>query len=332
MEEQGTELNQEPGRVLGFSRARLRWGVIIVVLVGLGLVGTWLIASGAWRAWRAVASVDGARITRAELEEHEAFMVKQGRLRAEALTDPALKKRIERSVLNDLITRRILLVEAERLKIRVDPAEADAIFNKEHGGQPGESMLAETAKRRDEDLRRLREEVRLQLLTTRLRDRITQGLSVRDEDVVEYYEAHKQAFASPAATHLRLLIVESREEANRLRAQAMQGVDFGALVRRHSTGGGKGHGGDLGWVDLRMLPPAIAAAVASTPPRGITPVVEAKGRFYVVQVEGRRSSRQFSLAEVQGQIEQMLLVERKLAKFTEWLEERRRNARIEIYL
>ena len=81
-----------------------------------------------------------------------------------------------------------------------------------------------------------------------------------------------------------------------------------------------------------MLPAPIAKAVDGIPQTGVTPVIEAKGGFYVLRVEGRRPPRQMPLAEVKEQLVQMVTAQRKQAKFTEWLEERRRAAKIDIYL
>lgn len=87
----------------------------------------------------------------------------------------------------------------------------------------------------------------------------------------------------------------------------------------------------MGWVDLRLLPQSIATAVAAIPQKGITPVVEAQGRYYIVRVEGRQAPRRIPLAEVKDQLAKTLLAERKRATFADWLQERRRNAKIEIY-
>jgi parvulin-like peptidyl-prolyl isomerase len=280
----------------------------------------------------AVARVDGTRITRKALDEHLAFLVRQGRLRPEVLADPESRQRVERSALDELITRQILLNEAQRLGVSVGPGEEDFAFGKTHGAQWGESKLVDTAKKTGEDVNRLRQEVRRQLFTTRLAEKVTSDVTVSDADVQRYYQAHQQAFSIPATSRLRLLIVDSRGVAERLRRRALAGEDFGKLVQEHAKGGAKERGGDLGWVDPGLLPPMIAAAVAATPKNGLTPVIEAKGRFYVVRVEDRQGLRQAPFSEVQEQIRGMLTAERKEAAFRAWLSERRRNARIEVYL
>lgn len=329
--EQSAEAGQR-AEVPKTSRARLVWGVVGVVLVAAAVFGAWLGFSGAWRAWGAVARVDGMRITRADLDRHMEFLTKQGRIRPEALADPARRKEAERAALEDLITRRLLLAEAERLKIVVAPGEEDMAFRTAHGGQPGEQKLIEAAKKQGEDLGRLRQEVRRQLLVTRLAEKVTEGVTVSDADVAKYYQAHPQVFTQPGAARLRLLVVDSREEAERVRAEALKGADFAGLVRQYSKGGHKDNGGDMGWVDPRILPATIAKAVEAIPRTGITPVIEGKGSFYVLRVEGRQASRQVPLAETKDRIQDVLTAERKQTKFGEWLDERRRAAKIAMYL
>jgi parvulin-like peptidyl-prolyl isomerase len=331
-EAESAEARKEARGVRGNFPARTWWGAVAVVLLAVAALGVWLWTSGSWKGWQAVAKVDGSRITRAELEEHLAFMANQGRIRPDVLTDASRRMDAERFALGDLIAWRLVLAEAERLNVVVEPGEEDMVFGKAHGAQFGESMLVETAKKTGEDVARLRLQVRRQLLMVRLRDKIAEDVSVSDDEVANYYESHRQAFVTPELAHLRLLLVGSREEAERLRNQALRGAEFATLAREHSMGGAQERGGDIGWVDLRMLPAAIATAVAPIPHTGITPVVEAKGGFYVVRVEGRQTPRQIPLAEVKGQIKERLTADRKQAKFAEWLEGLRRSARVQVYL
>jgi len=332
LEVESAEAQEEAGRPQGISPARILWGAAAAVLLAVAAFGLWLWTSGTWRGWQTVAKVDGSRISRAELEEHFAFLTKQGNFRADVLTDADRRLEAERFALDDLITWRLVLAEAERLRIVVEPGEEDMVFGKAHGAKFGESLLVERAKKAGEDIAALRQQVRRQLLMARLRDKIAEDVSVSDDEVSTYYDSHRQAFATPELAHLRLLLVDSREEAERLRNQVVQGADFATLAREHSKGGAQERGGDMGWVDPRMLPVAIATVVAAIPQTGVTPVVEAKGGFYVVRVEGRQTPRQIPFAEVKGQIRERLTAERKQAKFAEWLEGRRRSARVQIYL
>jgi foldase protein PrsA len=326
--EQGEESKVTPR----ITRIKLLWGIVGVALVALFVVGIWLGGSGTWRRWQSVASVDGKRITRGELDEHVTYLIKQGRFRLEPQADPARKKEVERAALDDLILRRLLQVEAERLQVKVGPGEEDVIFGQAHGGQPGESRLLAMAKKSGQDVEQVRQEVRRQLTMTRLAEKVTEGVTVSDEDVAKYYESHQELSAVPALTHLRLLVVESQERAEQLRQRILKGEDFGALARQNSLGGYKESGGEMGWVDPHVLPPPVTAAIEAIRDKGLTPVVETPNRFFVIRVEGRQGPRQRPLVEVKDWLTRTLLTERKRAKFAEWLEEHRRSAHIAIYL
>jgi parvulin-like peptidyl-prolyl isomerase len=214
----------------------------------------------------------------------------------------------------------------------VGPGEEDVIFGRTHGGAVGEAKLADMAKRTGQDAGRVRGEMQRQLLTTRLAEKVTADVAISDEDVRKYYETHPQVARSPGHVRVRILSVDSREKADQLRAQIVRGADFGTLVRQHSMGGYKESGGDTGWIDPRFLPGPVAAAAGAAAINALTPVVEVQGRFFVVKVEGREGPREVPLAEAKDRLGKALLAERKRMKFTEWLEERRRSARIEIYL
>lgn len=313
---------------------RRTWPLWIAVAAGVAALvgaGAWAWTKGPLKGWRGVASVNGSRISRTELDDHLGYLTKVGRLPAATPADDEARLALERAILDDLIVRRLLAVEAEKLKIRVEPGEEDVIFGQAHGGKPGDTKLSETSQKVGQDAERMRAEVRYQLLVKRLAEKITEGVALTDEEVVKYYGENQQAFVMPGAVKLRLLVTATREEADHLRQRIVAGGDFAAIARDHSQGAAKENGGDLGWVDLRTVPAAIADAVKAIPGTGITPVIPAGDKFFVLRVEGRQGSRQVPLAEVKEQLKPALLLERKRQKFSEWLAEVRNKANIEIY-
>jgi parvulin-like peptidyl-prolyl isomerase len=315
------------------SRRWLWVGIAVLLLIAAGGGGWWAWTSGPLKGWRAVASMDGQRITRTELDEYTAYLVKVGRLPGVVLTDTEKRAEIERAILDDLVNRRLLLAEIERRKIVLTPAEEQALQGKGAGAAPGTEKPAEAGKPPAQDDPQAREEVRRQLLVGRLAEQITENVAVSDDEVAKYYEDNRASFMVPGAAKLRLLVVATREEAEHLRQRvAGGGTDFAAVARDHSTGPAKEKGGDVGWVDVRMMPPAIGQAIAAIKETGMTPVVENGGKFYLLKVEGRQPARQVPLAELKEQLKPAMLLERRRAKFTEMLNELRKNAKVEVYL
>jgi len=318
-------------------RPWLWWAGGAAVVAALAAGGIWAWTQGPLKGYRAVAKVNADRITRAELNGHVAFLTKLGRIPPATPADEAAQAALDRAILDDLINRRLLMTEVERRQIRLEPKEEEAL-SRPPAGPAAEATPSDSAKpgaapppAPDQDPV-IREEVRRQILVGRLAEQVTGGISVSDEDVARYYGENRQAFIMPGAARLRLLLVATRAEAEHLRQRIAGGADFAAVARDHSQGPGKESGGDLGWVDLRMLPPALAQAVRAIPTTGLTPVVDAGEKFYVLRVEGRQGERLVPLAEVKEQLKPALLMEKKRARFGEMLAELRKNAAIEIYL
>jgi len=315
-------------------RPWLWWAGGAAVVAALAAGGIWAWTQGPLKGYRAVASVNAARITRAELDGHVAFLTKLGRIPPATPADEAAQVALDRAILDDLINRRLLMAEVERRQIRLEPKEEEAL-SRPPAAPGAEAQPSDPAKPGPPAADRdpvIREEVRRQILVGRLAEQVTGEIKVSDEDAAKYYGENRQAFIMPGAARLRLLLVTTRAEAEHLRQRIAGGADFAAVARDHSQGPGKESGGDLGWVDLRMLPPALAQAVQAIPTTGLTPVVDVGEKFYVLRVEGRQGERVVPLAEVKEQLKPALLMEKKRARFGEMLAELRKNAAIEIYL
>jgi hypothetical protein len=328
--------SEAPEPVRTKRRAWLWWGAGAVGVVLLFVGGVWAWTQGPLKGYRAVASVDGGRVTRNELDGHAAFLTKTGRLPVTTPADEAARVALDRVILDDLINRRLLLAEVDRRQITLDPKEEEALAGKPPApageakpSAPGAPPPAPAATEQDPAIR---EEVRRQLLVGRLIDKATEGVALSEAEVAKYYQENRQAFVVPGTARLRALVVATREEAEHLHKRIVGGADFAAIVRDHSKGPEADKGGDLGWVDLRMLPPALAEAVQAIPKTGVTPVVAGGDKFFILRVEGRQGERQVPLDEVKEQLRPALLVERKRAKFKEFLAELRKNAKVEIYL
>ena len=317
-------------------RAWLWWVAGAVAVVALVGAGAWAWTRGPLKGYRAVASVDGARITRSDLDAHMAFLTTLGRLPAAMTADENARAALDRAILDDLINRRLLTAEVDRRQIKLEAKEEEALAGKVELPAPPAKPSGPAAPGKAEASAAapdpaIRAEVRRQLLVGRLAEKVTEGVSLSDADIAKYYEENRQSFVVPGAARLRVLVVDTREEAEHLHKRIAAGGDFTAIVRDQTKGPAKESGGDVGWVDVRMLPPAIAEAVNAIPKTGLTPVVAGGDKFYILRIEGRQGERQVPLAEVKDQLKPALLLERKRAKFGEMLAELRKNAKIEIF-
>lgn len=93
----------------------------------------------------------------------------------------------------------------------------------------------------------------------------------------------------PEEVRARVIMVDSREEAESLIKRLQSGSEFAALARAFSKDGTAASGGDLGYARLDMLAPEIGSVVFSLGLGQITAFpVRSANEWFIIKVEGRQ--------------------------------------------
>ena len=126
-------------------------------------------------------------------------------------------------------------------------------------------------------------------------------------------------------------VQRTRKLAESIRAQAVAGTDFGALAKRYSRyAGPHGEDGDIGFLPMTTLQPAIRAGLDSVRVGGVSEVLINAAGFNVFRVTERKADRAYALeeikAELPGVVSEMLFRE----KLEEWVKGLRTKAHIQI--
>jgi parvulin-like peptidyl-prolyl isomerase len=91
-------------------------------------------------------------------------------------------------------------------------------------------------------------------------------------------------------------------------------------------------GGDLGWPNGTSYVPEFQAAVDKLAKGGMSGLVQSSYGYHIILVTDERAAKQQSLAEVKSQIQQIIVQKRKAESYQKFLDELRKNAKIEILL
>jgi len=134
------------------------------------------------------------------------------------------------------------------------------------------------------------------------------SVSVSDEEIGRYYQEQKEEFQAEADLyHALVILVQSQNEALRLRRELMEGASFSEIASRHSLDGSRFQGGDLGFVRLSALSPMIARAVSSMQPGSLSAPVKSELGYNLIRlVEVQRKGTTRALEEVRPVIEQRI--------------------------
>src|SRR5690242_10176347 len=142
-------------------------------------------------------------------------------------------------------------------------------------------------------------------------------ITISDDEVQKYYEAHKTEFVRPEQVALREIQVntqgKSADELPALKKKAetalkrvQDGEDFGEIAKRYSDSSTKDQGGYLGTYKRGELAKELEDKVFAMKRNQLTDVLETKQGFLILQVLEHYDEGQQSLDKVRNEITEKL--------------------------
>lgn len=243
-----------------------------------------------------------------------------------ASTEAAQKK----ALLDNLIDRRLLLAEAERVNVIVGTDEVEAAFGRARAGWDAGEFDANLSEH-DLTPAEFKTELRETLLVRKyFRDHLFSRIAVTDQEIETYIEAHPDALVEPEQVRARHLVVRTEEEAQRVLAEIKGGLAFEDAAMKYSLSpDGKG-GGDLGLFPRGVMPRVFDEVCFSLPPGQTSKVVAGDYGFYLFKVLEKRPQRLRSREAAREQVEALLRREKERAAEESKVAELRRLAVIEV--
>jgi len=227
-----------------------------------------------------------------------------------------------RQVLERLISEKAQLQLAGENGIRADESAIDQA--EQNIARQNQIDVAELRRRLQADgipLASFREELRNQILLTRLREREFASIRVSDLEV-EQFMRERQHSNDPASLELNLAhilvavpenageaqVAALRAKALRVQERARAGEDFARLAGEVSDApGAKQSGGVVGLRTADRYPPLFVEAAQALPPGGVSAIIRSGAGFHVVKVLEKRRSDVPGAQVVQSRARHILL-------------------------
>jgi peptidyl-prolyl cis-trans isomerase C len=272
-----------------------------------------------------VAVVNGEPVSRAAFER-ELQQLRVGGGEGSGPTDV-----LKSSVLDDLVSRTLLLQQAKARGIEVAPEQVERAFlaiRAEYPGTAFDDLLAQE-RLSVADLRaRLRDQLTVEKL---FREEVFSRVEVPDADVQRYFADHAAEFDEPERVHARQIVVRTREEAAKLREEVRRKPgSFADVASRASIAPEGKRGGDLGWFGKGQGMPEVFDVCFRLSPNAISDVVPSPFGFHVFQVLEKKSPSSRTLEQARPAIAARLLRERRAKAQEDYVAALRARAKIQI--
>lgn len=250
---------------------------------------------------RIVAVVNSQVVTSSELAERVVVAVRQ--MKRQNTPVPELHL-LERQVLERLILEKAQLQMAKETGLRVDEVQLDRALSKIAENNKMTLAAFRTALEGDGlKFERFREEIRNEIVLTRLRQReVDDKIQISDSEVdlyiaesqgpgasvgdVEYNIAHVLVRLPEQASPESIQTAKARAE--KVISEARGGADFAKLAASFSDAPDALAGGQMGWRAHDRLPELFASALKDLRPGDVSAVLRSPAGFHVLKLLERR--------------------------------------------
>lgn len=241
-------------------------------------------------------------ITRYELDDRVREVVRQLRKQDTPLPPTEM---LEKQILERMITDMLQQQYASENGVRVDDAQLNLAITRIAQQNKFSSADEFRAKLESEgiDYKKFREEIRNEIISTRLREREVESKIVISENEVDNYLANKARIGSAGEDfHLAHILVVVPEQASAEKIQAAReraeqalsklkgGADFAQIAAGMSDAKDALQGGDLGWRSGDSIPPLFMNILQDMKPGQISEVLRSPSGFHILKLIEKRSS------------------------------------------
>ncbi len=208
---------------------------------------------------------------------------------------------LERQMLERLIMDRVQLQFAKETGLRVDDAQLDQAIGRIAAGNKMTPQQFRAALEKDGvEYVKFREEIRGEIVTTRLREREVDSKLVISDGEIDNHLANQAASGGNEEYQLAHILLRAPESASpeqlqklRLRGEqalkrARAGDNFAELAAGFSDAPDALQGGSLGWRPLSRLPALYADVAGKLVDGQVSELLRSSAGFHIVKLLGKR--------------------------------------------
>src|SRR5512143_2242433 len=179
--------------------------------------------------------------------------------------------------------------------------------------------------------RKLEELKKLTLASALLEKKIMSKNKVSEQEVKDYYSKHKEDFTTTSQIRASHILVKTEAEANKVLARLKKGEKFKEIAKKESldTASAK-NGGDIGFFARGQLVPEFEKAAAGLKVGELSGPVKTPYGYHIIKVTDRKTGPVVEFDRVKDVISQRLSGEKQKEAFDNYINELRKNYKVEI--
>jgi peptidyl-prolyl cis-trans isomerase C len=274
-----------------------------------------------------VAIVNKEVITREDFKNELKWAKRKYRVEKSDSLEPNQNVWIKTNILNELIQECLLRQEAIRQGITVSSGEFEKYLD-----QAKEGYKENTFQRAldIEEISRIQWEDKLKtnlLIRKLIEEVINRKIEIKEEEITDYFKQHMEEFQKGEQVRTLHIMVETEDEARRIRKLIRKGKSFSELARQHSRSPEGKTGGDMGYYEAGQMPKWFDD-VFNLKVNKVSDIIRTPFGVHIFKVVDKKPERKMSFEESKKQIHTKLLREAQEQAFHKWVEEIKQKSEI----
>ena len=208
-------------------------------------------------------------------------------------------------LLDGLIDRTLLWLEAQAIGVTIDDSTRDWFLNQFVRATGGEEVvsrtLTSTGLTREDLTRLIRQDLQVRKF---IESTVARPPTVPDSLAMSYFQDNPQRFWTDDSVHARHIIIRTSQNDTELdvenkmntlrdlRRRAVAGDNFAELAKEYSEGPSARAGGDLGYFSRQDMVRSFSDAAFKLEPGQVSDVVTTPYGYHIIQVIDKKPPRQ----------------------------------------
>ena len=216
-------------------------------------------------------------------------------------------KSLKQEVLGFLISSSWVLGEAENLGVKTSDAEVKKQFEKIKTEQfPKQEEFKKFLESSGQTVSDLLLRVKLNLLSTKIQQKVSKKGAVTEAQIEKYYNEHKSQFGAPEKRALLVVLTKTEAEAQQAKKEIESGKSWAEVAKSKSIDPSKSNGGEIKGVVKGQEVKALDEAAFSAKQGVVGGPVKTPFGYYVYEVKSITPGNPQSLAQAKASIKQQL--------------------------
>jgi len=227
-----------------------------------------------------------------------------------------------REMLDEYITQRILLKEADKAGIEITDAEL-----LQHINEWADAEETENAQGIEESVREFLK------IHKFLKQKVDLELNITLQELINYYDQNIEGFSVGDQAHVLEILTEERSQAEELRARINNGDSrkFREMARMFSRGATAENEGDLGFFEKGDLPEEFDKVIFALKPGEISEPFQTSHGYHLFFLEEWIPRHQYKFHEVKAEIFRIMAAEKERRQTKEYINSLRNQYSITIH-